>query len=75
MTIDPSNLTDEQIRERLQELYPLTQQPGCPKETTLEYFALSDEEYGRLAPRDLEYGCVLWDENLERELEGHLEQP
>lgn len=71
----PATLTDEQLRERLMTLYPLTQQPGCPREITLEYFDLSDEEERRLPPRVIDIGCMVWDENLERELEGHLEQP
>ena len=72
---DPADLTDEQLRERLQALYPLTQRPGCPRETTLEYFALSDEEDRRLPPRVVDIGCMVWSEDLEREFEGHLEQP
>lgn len=69
---DPTTMTDDQIRERLAVLYPLTQQPGCPRETTLEYFALSDEQFERMPPAELRVGCVLWDEAFERELEGQL---
>lgn len=47
MTTDPSLMTDEEIHARRQELYPQTQQPGCPRETNLEYFALADEHRRR----------------------------
>ena len=75
MTPDPTALTDEQIRERIAVLYPLTETAGCPRKVTLEYFALSDEEDRRRPPRAFDIGCMVWDETLERELEGHLEQP
>lgn len=75
MTPEPTDLTDAQIRERITFLYPLTEKAGCPREVTLEYFALSDEQERRRPARPRDVGCMVWDENLERELEGHLEEP
>lgn len=40
---------------------------GRARKVTLEYFALSDEEDRRRPPSALNVGCMLWDENLERE--------
>lgn len=57
MTPDLTTLADDELTARRQELYPSTQQPGCPREVTLEYFAMLDE-YRRRHPIDLAEGNV-----------------
>lgn len=48
--MDVTTLSDNELRARLDELYPLTQVAGCPREVVLEYQALEDEVARRPEP-------------------------